>query len=124
MKHHTMSARLKSLCLLLLLLAVLVGHPTGHCESACAAPHCHAAACEHAELPGMELADSHRHLPCIHLSEGEVLLTRTSCRELHPAIEPERDASARLLRPRFFVAQTFAAAAPHVPMALRLPMLC
>ena len=78
-----------------LLLAVFAGQPVGHCAESCGATHCHMAAahksacCTEASLPAASAtAHGGEHMPCIHLSLGDVQLLGNVCKKFCALLPP------------------------------------
>lgn len=116
--------------LLVLLLAVFVGQPVEHCAGSCGEAYCHAvegvAAHEDGDSALASSAGGHSHLPCIHLSEGDIdALAPTAGKKCHAA-PPSLGAAALWAWPLVARAQHVGRpACPVSPLSgVWLPMLC
>ena len=117
-----MTARLQTLLMLILLLALFAGAPAEHCEAACAVPHCHAPCCK--EEAGMrtyrENSSPHQHR-CSHFVADE---THSARGQENMGMPPHDKPTA--LPPFCSYAAPCALQAKILPArsGIRLPMLC
>lgn len=126
-----MRGRVRIWVLLVLLLAVFAGQPVAHCAESCGVAHCHIAAayeplcCAGAALPAASTtAHCGDHLPCIHLSQGDVHLLGSVCKKFC-ALPPPAPARVPVAAGVAAVRGRGQPQHPVPPLAgLCLPMLC